>query len=256
MKIGRLQVLSGPHDGKRVFLLEKLSVFELGRAAGSHVKIRDEAVAMNHARIFRSGEEFTLYALSEQKPTMVNGTQVKKVVLKHGDRIALGATEFLFELLTPEEARRPLAETTPLDVARGPSTGSPDAAAARADRGAHSPEPVPAAPASPPAGEASQPRTPARLIVVDGQNRGAVYPLTGKEKFKVGRSSTNDIRLPDVKVSRDHCVIEQLEGHYIVVDLESANGTVVNGERIRKTVLQDNDFLRLGFTVLKFEAAK
>ena len=64
------------------------------------------------------------------------------------------------------------------------------------------------------------------------------------------------MRLPDAKVSREHCLIEQLEGQYIIIDLQSANGTIVNGERVRKTVLQNSDFLRLGFTLLKFEAAR
>ncbi len=78
--------------------------------------------------------------------------------------------------------------------------------------------------------------------------------MSDQQQFKIGRASTSDIRLSDVKVSRDHCLIEQVGGHFIVIDLESANGTIVNGERVRKTVLKNNDFLRLGFTVLRFQA--
>ena len=41
--------------------------------------------------------------------------------------------------------------------------------------------------------------------------------------------------------------------HHIIVDLESANGTVVNGDRVKKTVLKEGDFIRLGYTMLKYD---
>ena len=224
MKIGRLTITAGAQQGRTLLLSETLSVFEVGKAPGSHIKLSGDDVAMNHCRILRRGEEYWLYALCERCPTTVNGAAVRKVALSSGDRIGVGATELVFELLAPEDASAP-----------PPAPSMAPAEKAEKARGA-------------------EPPRAARLVVLDGEARGTVYSLTGKEQFKVGRSSTSDIRLPDAKVSRDHCTIEQVEGHYIVVDLESANGTVVNGERIRKTVLQNNDFVRLGFTLLKFES--
>ncbi len=107
MKVGRLSVLSGPHTGRMAFVLKDVTVFEVGRAAGSHVKITDKAMAMNHCRLFRKDEEFTVYALSDSRPTSVNGGEVKKVVLHSGDRIRVGDTELLFELVAPDEAAKP-----------------------------------------------------------------------------------------------------------------------------------------------------
>ena len=225
MKVGRLSFLNGPLKGRPAFVLKGLTVFEVGKAPGAHVKLQDKAVAMNHCRLYRKEEEYTLYALSDQRPTMVNGDPISKVIIAQGDRISLGSSEFLFELVTPEEAEESLrAIAEPVEA----------------------PAPAP--------GKQKEASTSAQLLVVDGESRGTCFPLGKNAQCKIGRASTSDIRLVDVKVSRDHCLIEQLEGHYIVVDLESANGTIVNGERVRKTVLQDNDFLRLGFTVLKFEA--
>jgi len=66
-------------------------------------------------------------------------------------------------------------------------------------------------------------------------------------------SVTSDLKLLDGKISRDHCVIEVVRDHHIIIDLESANGTIVNGERIRKSVLKEGDFIRLGFTMLKYD---
>ena len=225
MMLGKLSLLSGPQQGRTVFVLKGLTVFEVGRAPGAHVKLTDGSVAMNHCRLYRKEEEYTLYALSDQRPSLVNGKKAKKTPLSSGDRITLGSVEFLFELVTEEQAEESLRQ----DAESPPAT-------------AENSEPPAAAPAG------------ACLVVLDGENRGMTFSLTGKSQVKIGRSSSNDIRLPDVKVSRDHCLIEQLEGHYIIVDLESANGTIVNGERVRKTVLQSNDFLRLGFTVLKFQS--
>ena len=77
--------------------------------------------------------------------------------------------------------------------------------------------------------------------------------LVGKSQFKIGRSLTSDLKLADGKISRDHCLVETVRDHHIIVDLESANGTIVNGEKVKKTVLQEGDFIRLGFTVLKYD---
>ena len=96
---------------------------------------------------------------------------------------------------------------------------------------------------------ASQPA----LVVIDGDDQGKRFSLNGKVQFKVGRSVMSDLRLSDGKVSRDHCVIESVRDQHIIIDLESANGTVVNGDRIKKTVLKEGDFIRLGYTMLKYD---
>jgi pSer/pThr/pTyr-binding forkhead associated (FHA) protein len=239
MLVGRLSLLSGPHVGRTAFVLKDVTVFEVGRAAGSHVKITDPKVAMNHCRLFRKDEEFTVYALSDSRPTLRNDEQVKKVVLQSGDRLRVGDTELLFELLTPEEAAKPL-DPSVQPASRQKAKPAPTQA-----------EPAPAEAEPTERVEAQAPT--ARLVVLDGKNRGTTYQLNSTDRVKIGRASSSDIRLSDVKVSRDHCIVEQMGGHFVVIDLESANGTIVNGERVRKTVLKNNDFLRLGFTVLKFQ---
>jgi pSer/pThr/pTyr-binding forkhead associated (FHA) protein len=217
------------------FVLKDVTVFEVGQAAGSHVRITDKAMAMNHCRLFRKDEEFTVYALSDSRPTLVNGKEEKKVVLKNGDRLRVGETELLFEMVAPEDVAKPSAPAKPSKAKKQPESREP------------------AVPAEPTERVERAQAAEATLVVVDGKNRGTTYRLTEEQQFKIGRASTSDIRLSDVKVSRDHCLIEQVGGHFIVVDLESANGTIVNGERVRKTVLKNNDFLRLGFTVLRFQ---
>ncbi len=251
-KIARLVVLAGPHQGKRIFPLKELTVFEIGRAAGSHIRIRDKEAAPNHARIFRNEKTYTLYALSDKRPTCVNGEPVKKALLNHGDILKLGQTELRFELVDPQELLTPPQEP----IAR--SEASPAAEAESQQAAAVSPQVErPEAPA--PEAEERKAEAPdqkpvsAKFVVVAGDNAGSVFSLEGMSRCLIGRASHCDLRLPDLKVSREHCVVEVHKGHFVITDLESANGTVINGERVKKTVLQHNDYLRLGFTVLRFE---
>jgi ABC transport system ATP-binding/permease protein len=265
MKVGRLTIIAGTQSGRRTFTLEDLSVFEIGRAAGNHVRLQDESLAMNQCRIFRRGEEFTLYALSDSRPTLVNGQEVNKVVLQGGDHLSLGQCELVFEIVepaqeaAPELSAVPPAASTPPGPPVAPSAPPRAAAASSAAPPAPPadsvPAPEPVVPAKTPPKETVE-RPVGNLTVVEGENHAQVYPLAGKDSFKIGRSALCDIRLPDAKVSRVHCLIERFGSQYVIVDLESANGTIVNGERMRKAVLRNNDFLRLGFTLLKFEETR
>lgn len=62
----------------------------------------------------------------------------------------------------------------------------------------------------------------------------------------VGRHSEADVRLPLPDVSRRHCRFTFADGVWSVVDLNSLNGTYVNGDRVATTVLASGDSLRIG----------
>lgn len=71
----------------------------------------------------------------------------------------------------------------------------------------------------------------------------------------IGRSSSNDVIIGDAKVSRVHLqLVQNDKGEYSVVDLNSANGTYVNGKKISGEVrLQANDSIRIGDTVVEWQ---
>lgn len=72
----------------------------------------------------------------------------------------------------------------------------------------------------------------------------------------IGRSSSNDIHIPEQHVSRQHAVISYREGIFMVNDLGSANGTFVNGMKVEEPYpLMVGDELRLFVPTLKFMAA-
>jgi len=92
----------------------------------------------------------------------------------------------------------------------------------------------------------------AYLVVLAGNNVGKMFKL-GEGDTTIGRSHRSDIRLDDDSISRMHVKLS-LEGTTVSIqDLQSSNGTLVNGERISQNQLRDGDKIRVGeTTILKF----
>ena len=82
-----------------------------------------------------------------------------------------------------------------------------------------------------------------------------VFPLHSTSKLTVGRDGHNDIVIPDVRCSRDHCLFRKLEGHWYVCDLGSSNGTFVNGNRVtRLQKLRPGDRIKVASQKLMYAA--
>jgi two-component system cell cycle response regulator len=90
------------------------------------------------------------------------------------------------------------------------------------------------------------------LIVLAGENLGKMFRLEQAETI-LGRSSDATFRLPDDGVSRLHAKIIQAGDEVWVEDLKSVNGTLINGQRIARSLLRDGDKIQMGSTtILKF----
>ena len=70
----------------------------------------------------------------------------------------------------------------------------------------------------------------------------------------LGRGADADLRLADTGVSRAHAELRLEGGDVRVVDLDSTNGTLVNGRPVREAVLADGDVLELGATTLVYRS--
>ena len=89
------------------------------------------------------------------------------------------------------------------------------------------------------------------LRVLDGADRGRVFddlqtPIT------IGREEGNSIQLNDERVSRFHLKIQEDRDKIVLTDLESTNGTKVNGEDIQLRILRFGDVIAVGRSVLLF----
>jgi hypothetical protein len=80
---------------------------------------------------------------------------------------------------------------------------------------------------------------------------GRAYDLT-KPSVVIGRSKDCDIRVSDPNISRQHAEIRQEGSTYWIVDLDSTNGTSVNGRALKRAKLDDEDRITLGSTELVF----
>src|SRR5436190_8776466 len=73
-----------------------------------------------------------------------------------------------------------------------------------------------------------------------------------KERTTIGRKPHNDIQIDNLAVSGEHAVIVTILQDSFLEDLGSTNGTVVNGQPIKKHFLQNNDIIELGKYKLKY----
>ena len=101
--------------------------------------------------------------------------------------------------------------------------------------------------------EASLDRQVATLFVLRGADAGLRIPLT-KDSVTLGRTIEADLVFHDEQISRRHCMIQRVADSdaYVLVDLQSTNGTFLNDRPVTRCELKDGDKIFLGTTVLKF----
>ena len=91
----------------------------------------------------------------------------------------------------------------------------------------------------------------ARLVLhLDGQVL-AEYNMS-KERYTIGRLPDNDIRIDNPAVSGHHALVINILNDSFLEDLNSTNGTYVNGKIIKKHALQHGDVLTVGHHALRF----
>jgi len=108
---------------------------------------------------------------------------------------------------------------------------------------------------------ARSPAAPAPALQLLGEDGRVVRAFSFNDKsvtrgqMVIGRRAGADISLPDGKVSREHARLSQHAGGYVLTDLQSLNGTYVNGMPVQgQRLLNDGDILEIGHFRLKFVA--
>ena len=237
---GRLVSLT---DGREYAIEGSSLVF--GREAVCDVVIPQKRVSRRHAEIVVTPKGYVVTDMSSNG-TFVNGERVVgQRLLSRADVVRVGDHEFRFyadaavqpEPAAPQPAARSAAgaEYRLSDTLHGvPATPSPPR-----------PEPPPAAGG-----------TLANLIVRKGQLKGHRFPIR-VPIVNVGRAEYNDIVVPDPSVSSAHAKIQLREGIWMVVDLDSTNGTFVDGDRVSGDApIAPGAVLRFGEISVVFESTK
>jgi len=91
----------------------------------------------------------------------------------------------------------------------------------------------------------------ANLRVVQGADRGRVYTDL-KLPFTIGREEGNAIQLNDERISRFHIKVQEDNQYVVLTDLESTNGTRVNGQDCQLRILRFGDLISVGRSILLY----
>ncbi len=255
---------------------------KFGRDASADVVVGGTQVSRRHAEIVQSPRGYILVDNSTNG-TWVNGERVQNQrLLARADMIRIGEEEFRFyadAAAAAPAALVPPATATPLTPPAPPSAAPPQAAppasvaklvstgyfaaplkenlASTPAVPMRAPPPPPAPPAPPapaaPAAKPAQPQALAKFLVrtggLKGQRLYVKVPIVN-----IGRADYNDLVIPDDSVSSQHAKLTRREGVWILTDLGSTNGTMVDGEKVAGDVpIAPGAFVRFGDVQLVFE---
>lgn len=90
------------------------------------------------------------------------------------------------------------------------------------------------------------------LAITRGPGAGQVFELSETSATSIGRSRANDIQVEDVSISGQHCRVRPEDGRFVVHDLKSTNGTLVNEKKVSRHVLEEGDVIAIGETSLQY----
>ncbi len=240
-------------DGREYAITGSSLVF--GRDASCDVVVPGKDVSRRHAEIVQTPKGYLLVDSS------TNGTSVNDVrlegqrLLARADVITIGEEKFRFyaDTLVAEaapsvgQASKPVAPPPP-----PPAPPTPPPPAPGAGRLRETVHGIPSAAAAPGAPRpASGPL--ASFIVKSGALKGQRLAVK-TPVVNIGRADYNDLVLPDESVSTTHAKLQRREGVWVLVDLDSTNGTFVDGDQVKgETPLAPGATVRFGEIGLVFE---
>jgi hypothetical protein len=92
-----------------------------------------------------------------------------------------------------------------------------------------------------------------RLTLFEASGKPMKAFRLGKDDVTIGRGDANTVKIAMASVSKEHARIEYKLGTYIITDLQSTNGVLVNSRVVRRSSLKDGDVLQLGEAVLRVD---
>lgn len=206
------------------YILTEGATASIGRLAENDICIPEQHVSRRHAVISYDDElgGFVIKDPGSANGTYVNDNQIHKpTLLLHSDIIRLYVPLLKFSSVVTEH-----------DITVAEGRGTLITAVANTGKG--------------------------KLIITTGPQEGNTIPLL-LESLTVGRATSSanwEIALQDPSVSRPHARLEMASGNWRVIDLGSANGTLINGKPVNDGghTLHDGDIIAFGATMALFRA--
>lgn len=218
-------ILSKPDGVHQEFILNKPLV-TLGRATTNDIVLAEGRVSRNHAQIVFVDGGINLTDLNSANGIVVNGQRIKEAKIQTGDSFEVGgfslqylpAAEDVHEEATMINSESELALT--LNQMTVPISLN----------------------------ETSLPR-----LVIHAPDRTWEVLLVD-DSYSIGRTDGNDLVLDYQKISRNHASVERKGRDFIVRDLNSTNGTRVDGNRIEQHRLENGDTFQIGPAQIVFKS--
>ncbi|WP_370087662.1 FHA domain-containing protein [Streptacidiphilus sp. MAP12-16] len=256
--------------------LEPGRSYTLGRDPQSDVAVDDARVSWRHATIGYHGNGWVLEDLGSTNGTYANGQRANQIPLDQGAVVTLGNAESGPRITfagTPSPAAA--SPATPGQAAAGAGESWHDQGTARYNpaQGGFVQQPPQQAQQTPQwqqppygggsgvpaqqsgyAPQPSQASQPAPEPVYGSRNPTMVRNLAGGglRTIRIGRGLDNELVVSDLSVSRHHAELRQLaDGRYEIVDLDSHNGTYVNGQPVSRVLLGAQDIVGVGHSTFR-----
>jgi pSer/pThr/pTyr-binding forkhead associated (FHA) protein len=282
-RFGVLKLIIEDDEGRKTVVPFVRDEITIGRQEGNTIRLTERNVSRRHARLMRNNGHVLIEDLGSYNGIRINGDRISgQVQVADGDLIQIG--DYDLALQAEEQAgatvplEAPAGATAPTrklqeSAATMPALPAVDAQEAAdedvrdADEGEVGKDEPPSIPkhqstaviridqldagtkrrvAEIDAGDAP------RLVVLNTDFAGREFTCNRTE-MKIGRTDDNDIALDHRSLSRTHCkVVREESGEWRVIDMQSANGLMVNGEPYAQVTLRAGDVIELGHVKLKF----
>lgn len=284
-----LKLIIEDDEGRKTVVPFVRDEITIGRQEGNTIRLTERNVSRRHARLLRNNGHILIEDLGSYNGIRVNGDRIKgQVTIADGDLIQIGD----YDLAIQKEEEKAAAPTVPLaqppaprasgqHKAHDPSATVPLLPAVESTPTASDDDILEATPddVRPALGatdeEALRRQSTAviridqiqtskrelaeidrahapRLVVLNTDFAGKEFTLTRTET-KIGRTDDNDVGLDHRSLSRTHCkVVREDDGEWRVIDMQSANGVMVNGEQYAQVALNGGDVIELGHVKFKF----
>lgn len=283
-----LKLIIEDDEGRKTTVPFVRDEITIGRQEGNTIRLTERNVSRRHARLLRNNGHILIEDLGSYNGIRVNGDRIKgQVTIADGDLIQIGD----YDLAIQKEDEKAAAPTLPLPPppaarisgqhrAHDPGATMPALPVVEtptaSDDDVQEAAPDDVRPALGSTDEEALRRQSTaviridqvqtkrrelatidlarapRLVVLNTDYAGKEFTLTRTEN-KIGRTDDNDVGLDHRSLSRTHCkVVREDDGEWKVIDMQSANGVMVNGEQYAQVALNGGDVLELGHVKFKF----
>ncbi|MFI7665013.1 FHA domain-containing protein [Nocardia sp. NPDC049526] len=226
------------HTRERVYRLRAGTVYNVGRDPASDVIVTDPRASSVHAVLERGADGWEIEDAGSLNGTFFDGHRVERMLIDHDETFQLGHAVDGEQLACSIEGQEGQSGQEPAEdiggdtmIVSDPGYDLEDEATVTKFQAGRSRRVSRSAP------------SPARP--------SAVVRITSPT-LRIGRAADNDIVAHDLMLSRHHAELRTIgDGRYRIVDLDSHNGTYVNGHRIDAADLSESDLIGMGHTTFR-----